>query len=72
MTHSSHVASHEADVHEEDIWTALVDEEINYLRLPLFSNHSCNSNLEDNKSYFLDIIHTSLDDGALFDQLDFF
>ena len=28
VTHSSPVASHEADVHEEDIWTALVDEEI--------------------------------------------
>ena len=28
MTHSSPVASHEADVHEEDIWTALVDQEL--------------------------------------------
>ena len=36
----------------------------------MFSNHSSNLNLEDNMSVAYDPLHTSLDDGALFDQLD--
>ena len=46
VTHSSSVASHEVDIYEQEICTTLVDEEINYLHLPLFSNHSSNLNLE--------------------------
>ena len=70
MTPSSFVDSHEADIHEEDIWNTLVDEEISHLHIPLFSIQSSNSNLEGNKLVFLDPVHTSLDDGALFYRCD--
>ena len=64
------MASHEDDLHEEEIRPTLVDEELGDFNLSSQFSDSSTFDLEDNKSIFLDHVHTSLDDGALFDQLD--
>ena len=67
MVPSPSIASHEAVLHEDDIRAAIVDEKLTFHLSSLFSQ-PCNLNLEDNILLVAnDIVHTPLDDGALFD-----
>ena len=64
------MVSHEANIDEEYFQASIFYEEISDIDVPLFSNHSSIFYLEDDKSVVLDLVHTLLDDGALFHQLD--
>ena len=61
------MVSHEANIDEEYFQASIFYEEISDIDVPLFSNHSSIFYLEDDKLFFLNPMHTSMDDGSLFD-----